>query len=96
MKNGEEKRQIANDVLSDARMRILACKPEFKFGEFGVHGGLLFEEESITQTRNMGCCCQPANEGRLSPVITNSTIAVVKVITSAGLREGILALEVKV
>jgi hypothetical protein len=27
---------------------LLAGKPVFKLGEFGVHGGLLFEEEGIT------------------------------------------------
>ena len=38
----------------DARMRVLAFQPNFKLDEFGVHGSLLFEEESITQTRNTG------------------------------------------
>jgi hypothetical protein len=45
----KEERQVARVMLPDARVRVLAGKPVFKLGEFGVHGSLLFEEESITQ-----------------------------------------------
>lgn len=44
-----QERQVAHVVLPDARMRVLATEPAFKLGEFGVHGGLLLEEEFITQ-----------------------------------------------
>jgi len=42
-------RQVARIVLPDARMRVLATEPVLKLGKFGVHGGLLFDEEFITQ-----------------------------------------------
>lgn len=45
----KEERQVAHVVLPDARMRVLAAEPVLELGEFEVHGGLLFEEESITQ-----------------------------------------------
>ena len=45
----KEERQVAHVVLPDARVWILAGKPVTELGEFGVHGSLLFEEESITQ-----------------------------------------------
>lgn len=43
----KEERQVTPIVLPDARVRVLADKPVFKLGNFGVHGSLLFEE-SIT------------------------------------------------
>jgi len=46
-----QERQVADVVLPDARIRVLAGEPVVKLSEFGVHDGLLFEEESITQVR---------------------------------------------
>ena len=45
----KEERQVAHVMLPDARVRVLAGEPVLKLGEFGVHGSLLLEEESITQ-----------------------------------------------
>lgn len=44
----KEERQVAHVVLRDARVRVLAFQPNFKLGEFEVHGSLLFEEESTS------------------------------------------------
>lgn len=44
----KEERQVTGVVLPDARMWVLAGEPVLKLGEFGVHGRLLFEEESIS------------------------------------------------